>query len=199
MNRRRWAAATAVALVAVGVLTGWVLFIRRADVTPLLANSVGPVDSRGSLGAPALLGSAPSAMVYASGAIWAAEGDSDAVVRIDPDDRRVTQTVRGVGRNPQAVAALGEDLWVVAFREKVVTRVDMTTAQAGHKIRVGTDPVAVAAGRAASGSPTAATTPSSGSTPPPSTLTRRSSSATAPPRWPWTGRPCGWPTAAAGR
>jgi YVTN family beta-propeller protein len=122
------------------------LFIRRADVTPLLANSVGPVDSRGSLGAPAPLGSAPSAMVYASGAIWAAEGDSDAVVRIDPDDRRVTQTLRGVGRNPQALAALGEDLWVVAFREKVVTRVDMTTAQAGHKIRVGTDPVAVAAG-----------------------------------------------------
>ena len=145
-KRRWWAAATAVALVAVAVLTGWVLFIRPADVTPLLANSVGPIDSRGSLGAHALLGSAPSAMVYASGAIWAAEGDSDAVVRIDPDERRVTQTVRDVGRNPQALAALGEDLWVVAFREKVVTRVDMTTAQAGRKIQVGTDPVSVAAG-----------------------------------------------------
>ena len=146
VNRRRWATVTAVALVTVAVLTGWALFVRRADVTPLPANSVGPVDSRGSLGGPALLGSAPSAMVHASGAIWAAEGDSDSVVRIDPDDRRVTQTVRGVGRNPQAMAALGDDLWVVAFREQVVTRVDMTTAQAGHKIRVGSGPVAVVAG-----------------------------------------------------
>jgi YVTN family beta-propeller protein len=146
LKRRRWGAATAVALVTVAVLAGWVWFGRRADATPLPANSLGPIDARGLHGDAATLDGAPSAMVYARGAIWAAEGDSDAVVRIDPDDRRVTQTVRGVGRNPQALAALGEDLWVVAFREKVVTRVDMTTAQAGHKIRVGTDPVAVAAG-----------------------------------------------------
>jgi YVTN family beta-propeller protein len=146
LKRRRWGAVTAVALVAVAVLAGWVWFGRRADVTPLPANSLGPIDARGLHGDAATLDGAPSAIVHAGGAIWAAEGDSDAVVRIDPDDRRVTQTVRGVGRNPQALAALGEDLWVVAFREKVVTRVDITTAQAGHKIRVGTDPVAVAAG-----------------------------------------------------
>jgi YVTN family beta-propeller protein len=146
LKRRRWGAATAVALVAVAVLAGWVWFGRRADVTPLPANSLGPINVQGLDGDAAILDGAPSAMVFASGAIWAAEGDSDAVVRIDQDDRRVTQTVRDVGRSPQALAALGEDLWVVASREKVVTRVDMTTAQAGHKIPVGTDPVAVAAG-----------------------------------------------------
>lgn len=145
VNRRRWASVTAVALVTVAVLTGWALFVRRADVTPLPANSVGPVDSRGSRGDPALLDSAPSAMVHAGGAIWAAEGDSDTVVRIGLDDRRVTQTVRGVGRNPQAMAALGDDLWV-AFREQVVTRVDMAIAQAGHRNCVGNGPVAVVAG-----------------------------------------------------
>lgn len=127
-------------MVAVAAVTGSTFLLRPADVTPLLANSVGIIDARGLRGDAVVLDSAPTAMVSAGGAIWAVDGDADVVVRIDPQDRRVTQTVRGVGRTPQAVAALGEDLWVVAFEEKVVTRVDMRTAQAGHKIPVGSRP-----------------------------------------------------------
>ena len=82
----------------------------------------------------------------AGGALWAVASDADVLLRIDPRDRRVTQTVRDVGRTPQAVAALGEDLWVVSFSDKVVTRVDQRTAQAGVKVPVGLDPVAVVAG-----------------------------------------------------
>lgn len=138
-------AISAVLVVAVAAAVGWVL-VRQAEVTPLPANSVGVLDAGGLRGEAVVLENAPTAMVSGGGAIWAVLGDADAMVRIDPGDRRVTQTVRGLGRGPQALAVLGEDLWVVALGEKVVTRVDMRTAQAGHQIPVGIDPVAVAAG-----------------------------------------------------
>ena len=103
-------------------------------MTPLPPNSVGPVDARGLLGDAVRLTSAPADLVAAGDAVWAVEGDADALVRIDPHERRVTQTVHGVGRLPQAVTAWGEDLWLVAFGEKVLTRVDQRTAKVVRKI-----------------------------------------------------------------
>jgi YVTN family beta-propeller protein len=117
--------------------------LRRAESTPLPALSVGPVDGRGLRGRAVRLAGTPSALVGAANAVWALEGDADALIRIDPNERRITQTVHGVGHVPQAIAVVGEELWVVAFGERVVTRVDIRTAKAGHKLPVGVDPVAV--------------------------------------------------------
>lgn len=117
--------------------------LRPTEPSPLPALSVGPVDERGLRGRAVGLAGAPSALVDAANALWALEGDADALIRIDPIERRITQTVHGVGHLPQAIAVVGEELWVVAFGERVVTRVDIRTAQAGHKIPVGVDPVAV--------------------------------------------------------
>ena len=116
---------------------------RRAEPTSLPALSVGPVDGQGLRGRAVGLAGAPSALVGAANALWALEGDADALIRIDPIERRITQTVHGVGHLPQAIALVGEELWVVAFGQRVVTRVDIRTAQAGHKLQVGVDPVAV--------------------------------------------------------
>lgn len=107
VGRRGWAAISAIMLATVAAVMGS-SFLLRADVTSLPANSVGPVDAHGLRGDAAMLDSAPSALVGAADAIWAVAGGGDAVVRIDPHDRRVTQTVHGVGRNPQAAAALGD-------------------------------------------------------------------------------------------
>ena len=117
--------------------------MREAEPSPLPALSVGRVDAHGLRGRAVQLDSAPSALLGTAQALWAVVGDADALIRIDRVGRRVTQTVTGVGHMPQAIAAVGEDLWVVAFGERVVTRVDIRTAQPGHRLPVGVDPVAV--------------------------------------------------------
>lgn len=117
--------------------------LREADPSPLSAPSVGAVDASGLRARAVQLDSAPAALLATAEALWAVLGDADALIRIDPVGRRITQTVIGVGHLPQAVAAVGEDLWVVAFGDRVVTRVDIRTAKPGHRLPVGVDPVAV--------------------------------------------------------
>jgi YVTN family beta-propeller protein len=145
ISLRGWAAITAVVLVAVAALVVTTFHVRRADVMPLPPNSVGPVDARGLRGDATQMKSAPTALVAAGDVLWAVQGDADAVVRIDPQTREVTQTINGIGRVPQAISSSGDDLWVAASDEKVVTRVDVATARPGNKIAVGSEPVAVVA------------------------------------------------------
>ncbi len=117
--------------------------VREAAPSPLSVPSVGVVDASGLRARAVQLDSAPAALLASAGALWAVAGDADALIRIDRVGRRITQTVIGVGHLPQAVATVGEDLWVVAFGERVVTRVDIRTARPGHRLPVGVDPVAV--------------------------------------------------------
>ena len=136
----------AVVVVALTALVGSTLFSRRADVTALPANSIGPVDAKGLLGDAVVLASAPTAMVGAGDVIWAIQADAKSIVKIDRRSRAVIQTIPGIGRVPQALAAAGEDLWVVAFGEGSLVRFNTTTAQVVGRIPVGIDPAAVAVG-----------------------------------------------------
>jgi DNA-binding SARP family transcriptional activator/streptogramin lyase len=146
LSRRGWAALTAIVVVAVAALVGSTFLARRGGVTPLPPNSVGPVDSGGLIGDAVVLESPPSALASAGRAIWAVLENGNAVVKIDPEFRRVVQTVRGVGGSPQAIAASGDDLWVAGFDEKVLTRINAPTGIVSKTIPVGIEPAAVVAG-----------------------------------------------------
>jgi YVTN family beta-propeller protein len=146
LSRAGWAAVVTVVALALTALVGSTLLVRRADLTLLPANSIGPVDDKGLRGDAVVLASAPTAMVSVGDAVWAIQGDTDSIVRIDRRTRAVTQTVAGIGRVPQALASAGEDLWVAAFAEGALVRFNTTTSQVVGKIPVGIDPAAVAVG-----------------------------------------------------
>jgi len=103
--------------------------LRGVDLSPVSAPSVGVVDASGLRAGVVQLDGAPAALLATASALWTVVGDADALIRIDPLERRITQTVVGLGHLPQAVAAVGEDLWVVSFGDRVVTRVDIRTAR----------------------------------------------------------------------
>ena len=144
LRRRRWVAIGAVVALAAGALVGTTVVLANRQLSPLPANSAGPLQGGLVTGDAVGLPSAPVSMVSAGGAVWAVLANEDALVRIDPRTRQVTQTVAKVGGNPQAVAAGGDDLWVAGYDEKVVTRVNVSTAQVVDKIPVGIAPAAVA-------------------------------------------------------
>lgn len=144
LRRRRWVAIGAVVALAAGALVGTTAVLAKRQLSPLPANSAGPLQGGLVTGDAVGLPSAPVSMVSAGGAVWAVLANEDVLVRIDPRTRQVTQTVAKVGGNPQAVAAAGDDLWVAGYDEKVVTRVNVSTAQVVDKIPVGIEPAAVA-------------------------------------------------------
>ena len=146
LSRRAVAAIVAVVLVAGLGLVASVVLLRRGGVTPLPGNSVGPIDAAGLRGDPVPLTSAPSALVSAGGAVWAALESDDAVAKIDPKSRTVLLTVPHVGGSPQAVASSGDDLWVAGFEKGVLTRVNMPSGTVVAQIAVGIDPAAVVVG-----------------------------------------------------
>ncbi|MEP6648875.1 MAG: AfsR/SARP family transcriptional regulator [Lapillicoccus sp.] len=110
VSRRGWAAIVAVGLVAGAALVVSTVIGRRGDITPLPANSIGPIDAVGLRGDAVALAGAPSALTGAGGAVWAVLESADAVVKIDPQSRTVVDTVPHVGGSPQAVATSGDDL-----------------------------------------------------------------------------------------
>jgi ABC-type transport system substrate-binding protein/DNA-binding SARP family transcriptional activator len=145
LSRRSVAAIIAVVLVAAFALTATILLLRRGDVRPLPGNSVGPVDAAGLHGDAVALKSAPSALVSAGGAVWAALESDDAIAKIDPKSRTVLMTVPQVGGSPQAVATSGDDLWVAGFEEGVLVRINMPDGVVVGRIHVGIQPSAVVA------------------------------------------------------
>ena len=167
LSRRAVAAIVAVVLVAGLAVVGSVLLVRRGGVTPLPGQQRGthrrgrPARRRGSLT------SAPSALVSAGGAVWAALESDDAVAKIDPTSRTGRQTVpRGrrltAGGRDRAATTCG---WP-GSTEGVLTRVNMTSGTVVAQDRGG-DRAGGGRCRARTGcgSPTAATTRSSASIP----------------------------------
>ena len=121
---------------------------------------------------------------------------------IDPDRHAGSPRRSAVSAGtPQAMAALGDDLWVVAFRRagRHASRHDHRSKR-GTRSGVGSGPGRrCRPARVASGSPTTGDNTIVRIEPsPPSASMRPSSSVTAPPLWPSTGRPSGWPTAGVG-
>ena len=146
LSRRALAAIVAIVLAAGLALVASVLLLRRGGVTPMPGNSVGPIDALGLRGDPVPLASAPSALVSAGGAVWAALESDDAVAKIDPKSRTLLMKVPHVGGSPQAVASSGDDLWVAGFDEGVLTRINMSSGTVVKKIQVGIEPSAVVVG-----------------------------------------------------
>jgi peptide/nickel transport system substrate-binding protein len=94
------------------------------------------------------LATAPSAITAGLGAEWATSYDDGTLLRINPSDSAVVQTVY-VGNGPTGVAVDAGDVWVADSLDNRVTRVNADTNQVVQQIPVGTDPVDVAAGAGA--------------------------------------------------
>lgn len=136
----------AVVAVALGALVGAVNKVAHlGDVSPLPPNSVGVVGPRGLVGDPVDLGGRPAALVSGAGSLWVARPSDRALVRIDPQTRRVIQTIADVGPEPEGLAVTGEDVWVASFGGSAVTRVSALANKVVDRIPVGNQPSAVVA------------------------------------------------------
>jgi streptogramin lyase len=85
----------------------------------------------------------PSAIVYASGAVWLANSSDDTVTRYDPATLRRTARI-AVRRQPVAIAYGEGALWT-ANADGTVTRID-PSSHATATIRAGVTPAGIAAG-----------------------------------------------------
>ncbi|MEO8830236.1 BTAD domain-containing putative transcriptional regulator, partial [Lapillicoccus sp.] len=144
--RSRWVAVGAVVVVACGLVAGGVVWAARSrSVTPMPANSVGVIGPDGLVGDAVPLGALPGALVEAAGSVWVVNQADATVSRVDPDTRRVVQTIPDVGQDPHAIAASGNDIWVAALGSPVVTRISATANKVVDRITVGNQPAAVVA------------------------------------------------------
>ncbi|MGV1008578.1 MAG: ABC transporter substrate-binding protein [Dermatophilaceae bacterium] len=143
--RRRWLAVGAVVVVAAGLLVGTVVTGARAGVTPVPPNSAALITDHGLAGQATDLRFTPVALATGAGAVWAADESDDALVKIDPESRRIVETVHGVGGSPHAVAVSTDDVWVAGQGESVVTRFNIRTDKVVDKVAVGIEPAALVA------------------------------------------------------
>jgi virginiamycin B lyase len=126
--------------IAIGAGSVWI-----ADA---LANTVTRIDRRsGDTLATIRVGRYPYGVAFGAGSIWVTNSDDGTVSRIDPATNGVLATVR-VGRNPFGVAYGSRLVWVANLGDGTVKRLDpATNRQAGRAIKLGGDPLAVAARR----------------------------------------------------
>jgi peptide/nickel transport system substrate-binding protein len=91
------------------------------------------------------LGAVPSRITAGLGAQWATSYDNGTLLRVDPSDSAVVQTVY-VGHGATGVAVAAGDVWVADTLDNRLTRVDGRTDQVVQQIPVGASPRDVAAG-----------------------------------------------------
>jgi ABC-type transport system substrate-binding protein/streptogramin lyase len=132
------AGATAVAVVATHG--------QRSSLSALPPNSVGLIQTDGSLHDAVPVGQSPTAITSAAGSLWVANGGTNTVMRIDPRAHVVVREVQ-VGTDPVAIAATGSDVWVVNASDGTVDRINTNVNRVvGKPIKVGNQPGAIAAG-----------------------------------------------------
>ncbi len=126
--------------IAIGAGSVWV-----ADA---LANTVTRIDRRsGRTLATIRVGRNPYGVAFGAGSVWVTNTDDGTVSRIDPATDDVLATVR-VGHNPYGVAYGRRLVWVANLGDGTLTRLDPATNRpAGPAIKLGGDPLAVAARR----------------------------------------------------
>ncbi len=144
-GRARVAVLGVVAL-AVGLIgAGTYRVASSGTVTPLPPNSVGALTLAGLGGDAVQMGASPVALTEAGGSVWVVNQTQQSVVRIDPQNRRIIQTVHDVGQSPEAIASSGKDLWVAAANDGFLTRINVAENKVVAKIPVGILPAAVIA------------------------------------------------------
>lgn len=147
MARRVWIASAAAAIVAVATGVAVVTtHSQRSSLSALPANSVGLIHTDGSLHDAVPVGQSPTAITFAAGSLWVANGETNTVMRIDPRAHIVVREVQ-VGADPVAIAATGSDVWVVNASDGTVDRINTNVNRVvGKPIKVGNQPGAIAAG-----------------------------------------------------
>ncbi|MDQ6714839.1 MAG: winged helix-turn-helix domain-containing protein, partial [Actinomycetota bacterium] len=144
-GRARLASLGVIAL-AVGLIgAGTYRVASSGSVTPLPPNSVGALTLAGLSGDAVQMGASPVALTEAGGSVWVVNQTQQSVVRIDPQNRRIIQTVHDVGQSPEAIASSGKDLWVAAANDGFLTRINVAENKVVAKIPVGILPAAVIA------------------------------------------------------
>jgi ABC-type transport system substrate-binding protein/DNA-binding SARP family transcriptional activator len=91
------------------------------------------------------LSAVPSGIAAGLGAEWATSYDNGTLMRIDPRESAVVQTVQ-VGHGATGVAVDAGDVWVADTLDDQLTRINAATDTIVQQIPVGADPGAVAAG-----------------------------------------------------
>src|SRR5262245_30900815 len=145
-RQRRVLIASAAALIVAGG-TGVALMATHGHRTSLSAfppNSVGLIGSDGSLHDAIPVGQSPTAITFAAGSLWVANGGTNTVMRIDPRAHIVVREVT-VGADPVAIAATGSDVWVVNASDGTVDRINTKVNRVvGEPNKVGKQTTAVA-------------------------------------------------------
>jgi ABC-type transport system substrate-binding protein/DNA-binding SARP family transcriptional activator/streptogramin lyase len=146
-RRRVLIASVATVIVAAG--TGVAVVAthgQRSSLSALPPNSVGVIHTDGSLHDAVVVGQSPTAITFAAGSLWVANGGTNTVMRIDPRAHIVVREVE-VGTDPVAIAATGSDVWVVNASDGTVDRINTNVNRVvGKPIKVGNQPGAIAAG-----------------------------------------------------
>jgi len=102
------------------------------------------VDPTGLL-TPISVGSTPTAIAAGAGAVWVVDSQDDAVVRIDPDSRSVTDEI-AVGDSPSGIAVGDGSVWVANAGDGTVTRINPVSDRVQAVISVGGSPSALTVG-----------------------------------------------------
>ena len=113
------------------------------------APAVGTLNAEtGSTRAALALGVVPSRVAAGLGDEWVTSYDNGTLLRIDPSESAVVQTIQ-VGHGPTGVAVAAGDVWVADTLDNDLARVDASTDEVVQKIPVGTNPGDVTAGAGA--------------------------------------------------
>jgi YVTN family beta-propeller protein len=116
-------------------------------VAPVGPDSVGVFESGGGRAvAQVSLGKHPSEIATGAGAVWAVNGDDDAVTKIDPKTNTVEDTIT-VGDAPSGLAIGGGFVWVANSLGASVSQIDPRTNQTVNTIHVGGRPSGIAFGQ----------------------------------------------------
>lgn len=90
------------------------------------------------------VGSRPSGIAYAGGAIWVANAGDEIVTRIDPGSGATLPIT--VGEGPSAIAGGSNAVWVANTAARTISRIDPNTNELVATIEIGNAPSGVAVG-----------------------------------------------------
>ena len=110
--------------------------------------ALGVFSPSGQPRAAVALAAVPSGITAGFGAVWTTSYDEGTLLRIDPGESAVVQTVR-VGTGATGVVVDAGDVWVADALDNRVIRVDGGTDQVVQRIAVGATPGDLAAGAGA--------------------------------------------------
>jgi YVTN family beta-propeller protein len=97
------------------------------------------------MGDAVVLGAVPAGLAEDAGSVWVLDHTNAAVARVDPESRKVVQTIHDVGNDLQAISARGGAVWVAALRLSDGDGIDAETNQVVDRIEVGNQPSAILA------------------------------------------------------